>query len=256
MKKHFEIKISNDYMRGYVHLPKTSNNKIIIFVNGYQTSLSNGNKVQDYMSNKLADANFTVYRFDAIGYGESDGDFEKTFPTTIKNNLIILINKIHDEFSEKEIILVGTSMGGMIVNSIIQENEFSFVNKSILMCPALDFYNIYQSETFVNRDVMPMQIKDYESYRSNFINDLKNYFWSKSDSNHFNGETLIIHGNKDEVVNYNSVKEYAQNNNIQYVEIDNADHTFKSIDNGYKAMVENDNNINLILEQIIKFGGK
>lgn len=243
-------------MRGYVHFPSRSNNKIIIFVNGYQTSLSNGNRVQNYISAELIKNGFIIYRFDALGYGESDGDYENALPSNIKENLLTLIEKILIEFPDSEIIPIGTSMGGMIVNSLLQENRIPNIRKSILLCPALDFYNIYQSSKFIETDIMPMQIFDYISYKNKFIGDLKNFIWDKKNENLFVGDTLIIHGSNDEIVEFDTIKNYAYLNSIEFIEIKGADHTFKSNFKGHEGIKKNNENINLIIKQIIKFGGK
>lgn len=238
--EYFSLKLNdNNKIRGMYHEAKDWNGKTIIMLNGYKSAFSDGGRQQRVHSIHLCENGFNVIRFDYIGYGESDGEFKNANITSMVNNTKEIIKWTLEKYGfDKEIILSGGSMGGLVTMATANLNEFEQVKRIILHCPALDFYDVYMNQGFKEGLSTPMTDVDDDAYIDTWENDLfkyKDILHNKT----FNGDVLIFHGDKDPVIPYEPIREFAELNNIKLITINDGDHGFKQSIKGPEGIKKN-----------------
>lgn len=121
-----------DFIRlssGITHYKKEgTGDRYAVLVHGYATPLF----LYDKVSAGLVEAGFTVYRFDLFGRGLSDRVQAKYTADFLARQLDEFITAL---LPEKDIVLVGTSMGGIVVTTYISKYK-NRVKRLILLAPA------------------------------------------------------------------------------------------------------------------------
>ena len=222
----FSFYSEDNKLVGNILYHKNKNDKIIIFANGINSSTF------DYLSeiNFLCSLGYTVYSYDNTGTCRSEGKSLKGMPQAIidLNNCIDVVKK---EQPNKEIILVGHSMGGYAVCNAINyhnikkviaiapfdnvvdvtyENIYSYSKKNLLFFKTL--YSI----------LLKCRFKEYASLKA--FSSIKNN----------NCEVLVIHGTEDRIVIPDSFIENMMTNNnplVKYTLLDGKGHDPQLSDN-------------------------
>ncbi len=235
----FEIEASNhEILRGIIHNPEEWNGKVIVFVNGYRSSATDGTRYQRNRSLNLSKLGYLVVRFDYIGYGESDGDFKNANITSMVENTECVIEHIIKNYQNPEIILSGESMGGLVTLSLANKNKYDEIKKIILHCPALDFYNVYMNQGFKDGASTPMVDLEDPEYIKTWEEDLYKY----KDQIHtytFKGTAMIFHGDTDPTIPYKPIEEFANKFSIELKTINGVDHGFKQNIKGPEGIRKN-----------------
>lgn len=181
---------------------------IIIFAHGF-TSHKNSKSYTKILNN-LHEANISTFRIDLFGHGESGGDFSEITITKGKDSILAAIKYLKDKGYSK-IGLLGSSFGG--ISSIMACSETDDLFCLALKSPVSDWLKI----AFPKQDgVLKKWKKDgfinYESEDSSprlkyeIVEDAKNNI-AFDVAHKIKIPTLIVHGNKDDVVPYeDSVK--------------------------------------------------
>ncbi len=236
MQKSVEIKSGNLMLRGALHIPDGVNKKvpIVIIYHGFC-----GNKMGPHfmfvkLSRKLEKLGIASIRFDFSGSGESDGEFvDMTLRTEIEdaNNILDYVKNL--DFIDKERIgIMGFSMGGAIA-SIIAGDRKDEINTLCLWSPAGTMDKIILSNAYVG-DKLEEFIQtgnfDVEGLLlgKKFIDDIKNIKIYDRAANYEN-KSIIIHGNKDEVVPLKASQKYMEiyRNNSKLEIIEGANHIYE-----------------------------
>ncbi|MED9970062.1 MAG: prolyl oligopeptidase family serine peptidase [Ruminococcus sp.] len=147
--------------------------------------------------------------------------------------ITLVLNHIKTRFKVSEIYGYATSFGGYLFLKYISENGNPF-KKLALRCPAIDMYSVITASIMTENDKKallhnkPVSVGFDKKIKINkaFIDDLKAYDIRKYDYSDRCDDILIIHGTKDEVVPIESSKEFADNNFIDFIAVENADHRF------------------------------
>lgn len=217
----------------------SGNKKAVIFANGYCTSFYSPNRVQARWSKQLFENGYNILRFDYRGYGESEGRFEDSNVTTQSQDLETVINYASDIWNIDEIIVIGMSLGGLITKNVFDKVSNSKLTKAILLCPALDFSNIYSDDYKFKIKTTLFNYKSDE-YTFNFERDLMNYI----DTHNFvnkEKQYLVIHGDSDDIIPIDKSIEFAKHDNVKLITLENAEHNlWSSIDdtNHYERSIE------------------
>lgn len=77
-----------------------------------------------------------------------------------------------------------------------------------------------------------------------FLDDLKAFDASKHEYFEFADDMLILHGTKDEMIPFEESKAFAENNVIEFIPVEGANHPF-----------QNPNHMALAIHKIIEFFG-
>ena len=128
-----------------------------------------------------------------------------------------------------------TSFGGYLFLKYISDHGDPF-QKTALRCPAVRLYDVLTSAimTEADRDRIrkgkpaligfdrKVEIDDA------FLKSVEDADLIRRDFLPYADDLLILHGTKDEIVSFDAVKEFAENNVIEFVPVENADHRFQA----------------------------
>ena len=148
--------------------------------------------------------------------------------------ITLVLDYIRDELNVSNIYGYATSFGGYMFLRYIEQNGNPFV-KIALRSPAI---NIYESiiSSIMKRGDMELLEKGKDvaigfdnkvNVTKQFIEDLKNYYIREKDFIDFADDILIIQGTKDEIIPCEVVFDFAENNVIEYIKVENANHRFQ-----------------------------
>ena len=135
----------------------------------------------------------------------------------------------------RELYAYGTSFGGYLLLKYISEHGNPF-RKIALRCPAVDMYDVL-TRTIMRND-------EYERIRKGkdamvgfdrkilvtpeFLDSLRTNDIRQRDFLDYADDILIIHGTSDEVVPFESVRTFSENNVIEFIPVEKADHRFQN----------------------------
>ncbi|MDY3251202.1 MAG: alpha/beta hydrolase [Candidatus Choladocola sp.] len=147
----------------------------------------------------------------------------------------IVLDYIKTEFSTDKIYSYATSFGGYLVLKYIREYGNPFV-KIALRCPAVNMAEVLTKTIMKNEELdMIRRGKTVQvgfdrkiEVNSQFLTDLAEGDIRKSDYIDFADDILILHGTKDEVVPFEAGEKFAENNLIEFIPVENADHRFQN----------------------------
>lgn len=126
-----------------------------------------------------------------------------------------------------------TSFGGYMVLRYIHEYGNPF-RKIVLRCPAIELYELMITrlitpekleQLLAGKDVLIGFDREIKISKS-FIDELKACNLTQLDFMDFADDILIIHGTKDEIVPFDSATKFADDNVIEFIPIEKADHRF------------------------------
>ena len=206
--------------------------RAVLFCTGFAGHKDNNaaNKFADKLLSKYKDVIVVVFNWPAHG----DDVKRKLTLADCDTYLGMVIQDIKTHLGIQEIYANATSFGGYLVLKYISEHGNPF-QKIVLRCPAIDMYDVlvhtimaqdaYErimkgKDTLVGFDRQILVTKDLlESLKANDIRE-RDYL-------DFADDILILHGTKDEVVPFESSKDFAEKNLIDFIPVENADHRFQ-----------------------------
>ncbi|MTI65513.1 MAG: alpha/beta hydrolase [Firmicutes bacterium] len=270
VKKKEKIKSFDDTLLHFIKDEVEESKAVIIIVHGFCEHLGR----YEYVTDKLNEFGFSVYRFDNRGHGKSGGKrgYLNNFNDYIKD-LDVIVNLANKENPNKSIFILGHSMGGFITSSYGIKYE-SKINGEILSGAATkrpDILTGIKGRFFkgLNKIVPNLTLKNklYNKLsRDNKISDdflkdplnlkkaslkihveflINGIDWLNDNVHKYNLPCFIIHGGDDKIVN----KEASEN---FYNNISSKDKKLKIYDKLYHEIL-NENIRDEILEDINKW---
>lgn len=122
MQKYVECKRDEFILRGMVHIPENTDKKVpaIIMFHGFSASRVGFAFQFVTIARELEKHGIAVFRFDLVGSGESDGEFQDVTLTSeiADGEAIIDYVKSLDYIDENRISLMGMSFGGMLAGML------------------------------------------------------------------------------------------------------------------------------------------
>lgn len=226
---------NNKLMRGMAHLPLLDQKKspAVILLHGFTGSKLEPHRFFLKISRALESHGIASFRFDFLGSGESDGDFEDM---TVLNELaeaetILQYVRSHPNIDQEKVIVLGFSMGGLVASLLAGDNPDQ-IEKLILIAPA---GNMAEKAKVMERK--SAYIKEENAFDiggnligKDFIAELKSIdVWERAKS--FEKDVLIIHGSSDEAVSIKESRNYQEKcyqGKAELRIVTEADHTFNS----------------------------
>ncbi|MDO4978407.1 MAG: prolyl oligopeptidase family serine peptidase [Eubacteriales bacterium] len=147
--------------------------------------------------------------------------------------LTYLVEDIKERFGTDEIYAYATSFGAFNYLRYLLTHENPF-KKMALRCPAVDFYsviteNIIKEEEWKKlergKDVL-VGFDRKVKINKEFLDQAKEADLFHQDFIPFAEDLLILHGSKDEIVPFEGVRQFAEENIIEFIPVENADHRF------------------------------
>ena len=234
MEKYFEINRSNQNIRCKLYYDRMHTiEKVVLFGHGFAGHKDNG------ASQKFADRVLSKYKgiavliFNLPCHG--DDVKKKMVLLDCMTYIETVIDYIRSELHTEEIYSYATSFGGYLVLKYISEHENPFV-KIALRCPAVNMADVLTGTIMKNDELEAIlrgknvQVGFDQKIEVNrqFLSDLRESDIQKIDYLNNAEDILILHGIKDEVVPFDAGKTFADNNLIEFIPVENADHRFQN----------------------------
>ena len=149
--------------------------------------------------------------------------------------LELVLADIREKYHPEGIYAYATSFGGYLFLKYIHENGNPF-EKISLRCPAVNMYDVL-TRTIMKNDELDRIMKGKDVLvgfdrkiivTKALLDDLKENDIRQRDYIEYADNILIMHGTKDEVVPIEDSKEFAENNVIDFITVENADHRFQN----------------------------
>lgn len=233
MQKAISILHNLQVIRGMEHIPETDEVPAVILLHGFTGSKLEPHRFFLKISRELEALGIASFRFDFLGSGESDGDFEDM--TVLKElaeaKTIFEYVSSHPLVDKEKIFVLGFSMGGLVA-SLLAGDLKDDVYKLILLAPA---GNMLEEAKIMEQNSTFIEAKNAFDIGGNligkgFIEELKTvkvWDWAAK----YQKQVLLIHGTQDQAVSYTQSLLYKENCYKDIAEInliDGADHTFNS----------------------------
>jgi uncharacterized protein len=237
MERYVELNTEKGILRGMLHIPEVpdvTRYPGVILYHGFSGDRMEPGFMFVRFSRLLAENGIASIRFDFLGSGESDGNFtDMTFSKEANqaSDIMDYFKKL-DKIDEKQIILLGLSMGGALAGYLAGKRS-SELKGLVLWAPAGEMrLFIEKREKEIELGELTGDIMDISGLclGEGFIDDVReiNIFEQTSA---YKGEALIVHGTGDTVVPVAVSEGYKQlfGSRARLLLVDGADHTFQGI---------------------------
>lgn len=233
MVRYFQVNENGHSIRCklYCREPKDIG-RIVLFCHGF------GGHKDNAAAEKFADRLITKYKnvalvtFDLPCHGE---DVKKKLVldhcTDYLHQVTLYLQRT---FSPERLYAYATSFGGYLLLSYISQHGSPFC-KIALRCPAVDMYQVMTNFIAASPDADKLQ-KGKEILLGfdrkvpvslAFLHALQQQDIRSRDYLDFAEDMLILHGTADEIVPFDSAYRFAEDNLIEFVPVEGADHRFR-----------------------------
>ena len=177
------------------------------------------------------DKTTSVISFDWPCHGT---DVKKTLSLSDCNDYMnSIVNFIQNNLGVSTIFLQGTSFGGYLSLKYISENPNPF-EMIALRCPAVNMYDVMTKRILTEQDREELAkgkpvLTGFDrkiKITPDFIKELHDNDITKRDYSDFCGTVRIMQGTKDELVMYEDVRDFCDNNILDFDTIEGADHRY------------------------------
>lgn len=209
-------------------------NSMVIFGHGFAGHKDN--KAAERLADKIISKNkgFGLITFDLPCHGE---DVKKRL--TLDDCVMyydVVINDAKEVLGAQKLYLNATSFGGFITLKYISENGNPF-EKIVLRSPAINMFGVV-TNALVTDEVREKLSKKKEAevgfdrkilINQQFLDDLENTKLLERDFMEFADDILVLHGTKDEIAPFEDSKKFSEENVIDFIPIEDADHRYKDL---------------------------
>ena len=234
MNRYFEINENGHNIRCKLYYRDLKDiRRIVLFCHGFGGHKDNG------AAEKFSTRLITKYKgcamvtFDWPGHGD---DVKKSF--RLEDCMIymrLVLEYLSKKFQTEEIYSYAISFGAYITLKYIIENGNPF-QKIALRCPAVNVYDVMTTTIMTAEDherlkkgkEIPVGFDRKVMIGSAMLEKMKEQDIQMLDFIEYADDILIIHGTEDEIVPINAVREFADNNIIEFVPVEGADHRFRN----------------------------
>lgn len=163
--------------------------------------------------------------------------------------LDLVLSYARRKLQAEELYAYATSFGGYLTLKYIAEHGNPF-RKVALRCPAVNMYEALTTAIMTAEDLeklrkgkeIPVGFDRKVMVGSAFLEELRNNDIQRWDFLDYAEDILILHGTADEVVSFETVRAFADNQLIEFIPIEGADHRFRNpmkMDEVIKAILKN-----------------
>ena len=213
------------------HTGGTAFRRVVVCCHGFGGHKENGamKRFAEYALSKYKD--LAVICFDWPCHGE---DARKKLSLDDCGDYLKIVTEYAGErYGAEKVYLYATSFGGYLTLKYISGHGNPFA-KIALRCPAVDMYGVLTrniiddaAEALLSKGKDALVGFDRKIKISpDFLDELQQEDIRTRDFVDFAEDILILHGTKDEIVPMESVRRFADDNIIEFVPVENADHRF------------------------------
>ena len=233
-QKYFEVNAQGNNIRCKLYYKdKPAAEKAVIFCTGFAGHKDNNaaNGFAEKLLSKRKDVIVVVFNWPAHG----DDVKKKLDLSDCDTYLGLVVREVRERFGVRELYAYSTSFGGYLVLKYVSEHENPF-RKIALRCPAVDMHDVL-TRTIMKADELDriMKGKDIQigfdrkvTVTKKLLDELKENDIRTRDYLDYADMILILHGTADEVVPFESGKTFAENNLIEFIPVEKADHRFQN----------------------------
>ncbi len=204
-------------------------NFALVMAHGFPSNKNTKNNIT--LAKRLAKKGIGSFRFDFFGMGESDGNFaDITISEAVDDTLQAIAYVKKQDY--KHIGLLGSSFGGFV--SLLATAKISDLAFLALKSPVSDYLAL-EKYYFTQAQLEDWKKRGYREVDDHGQQKKLNYFFFTDLQKHdgyaaarkITIPTLIVHGNKDEIVPYSQSQKLVKKlSNGTLVTIDRANHRF------------------------------
>lgn len=233
MHKYFEINAKGSNIRCKLyHGSERTADKAIIFCTGFAGHKDNGaaQKFADMLLTRK-DTILVVFNWPAHG----DDVKKKLTLEDCDAYLGLVIQEVRERYGVRELYAYATSFGGYLVLKYISEHENPF-RRIVLRCPAVCMYDVLTRSIMKNDEFDQLEKgKDVQvgfdrkiTVTRSLLEDIKVNDIRQRDYLECAEDILILHGTADEIVPFEESQAFADDNLIEFIPVQGADHRFQN----------------------------
>ena len=234
MFRYFEINAEGHNIRCKMYLTeKGAADKAVIFCTGFAGHKDNNAcaKLAEKILSKHRDVCVVVFDWPAHG----DDVKKKISLDACMTYLRLVIREVREGFGIPRLYACATSFGGYLLLKYISENGSPF-EKIVLRCPAIDMYRLLtgtvikeaELEKIMKGKDVPVGFDRKVTVNKAFLEELKENDIRGRDFLDYAESMLILHGTADEVVPFEDARAFADDQLIEFIPIEKADHRFQN----------------------------
>ena len=232
MDKHYSVNTDGYSIRCKLYVDKPGEIKrIILFGHGFGGHKDN--KAAERFARRVIGKNkgVGVITFDWPCHGE---DARKLLRLSeCDTYLRLMLADIEEHYAPEELFAYATSYGGYLFLKYISEHGNPF-RKIALRCPAIDMHDVLVKNVLTAEELAKIgkgkpELVGFDrkvAIDQTFLDSVKEADIRQRDFIDFADDILILHGTKDEIIPPDTVKDFAENNVIDFIPVEAADHRF------------------------------
>lgn len=208
--------------------------RAVVFCHGFGGHKDNG------AAEKFAQRLLTKYKntamitFDLPCHGD---DVKKKLSLTDCDTYLQLVTAyVQQQYAPEALYAYATSFGGYLLLRYLQKHGDPF-RKIALRCPAVDMYTVLtgsilspqEREKLDKGKEIPVGFDRKIMIGKAFLQELQENAVHEMDFLDFAEDILILHGTGDEIVPFDMAYAFADNNLIEFVPVEGADHRFRDM---------------------------
>lgn len=232
--KYYNINEQKNNIRCKIYYSDKNNiEKAVIFCTGFAGHKDNNaaNRFAEKLLSKEKGSAVVVFNWPAHG----DDIKKKLVLNDCTNYLDLVIRDTKRKMNIQRLYSFATSFGGYMVLKYISEHENPF-DKITLRCPAVNMYDVLTKSIMKDDEFdMVMKGKNVEVgfdrkviITRSLLDELHTSDICQRDYLQWADDILILHGTEDEIVPFETVKTFAENNRIKFIPVSGADHRFQN----------------------------
>ena len=234
MHRYFDINEQGNSIRCKIYYSdRTTIEKAVIYCTGFAGHKDNNaaNKFAEKLLSKEKETAVVVFNWPAHG----DDIKKKLVIKDCITYLDLVIHSVKKTMEIQSLYAYATSFGGYLLLKYISECGNPF-NKIVLRCPAVNMYDVLTRTIMKDNEFEKvMKGKNVEVgfdrkviVTRSLLDELKAGDILQRDYLEWAEDILILHGTEDEVVPFEIDRKFAENNRIEFVPFNGADHRFQN----------------------------
>lgn len=232
-EKYFEINKNGHKIRCKLcYREQSPIERVVLFGHGFAGHKDNGAAQKFAERLCMKRGGIAVFLFDLPCHGD---DEKKTLVLQdCMTYLSIVLDTVRTEFHADRIDSYATSFGGYLILKYIREYGNPF-ERIALRCPAVNMAEVLSS-TIMKPDELD-RLRRGEKVQAGFdrkieidlplLMEMEASNLQNQDFSAYAKDILILHGTRDEVVPFESGKQFADKNRIAFIPVEKADHRFR-----------------------------
>ena len=244
MHRYFEINGAGHNVRCKLYhgdLKKIQN--IVIFAHGFGGHKDNG--AAELFAQRLT-AKYPTWAMITFNWPTHGDDVKKVLRLSdCEAYYSLVIDYAREKFQPRGLYSYATSFGGYMTLRYVHRNGSPF-RKIALRCPAINMYEAL-TRTIMDSDslallekgkTVPVGFDRKVPVSPDLLEELKEQDIQSWDFLDYAEDTLILHGTKDEVIPFEVSRAFADNQLMEFIPVEGADHRFRNPKAMEQAMKE------------------